>query len=274
MESTEERSREEGQEESLQGDFAVTFPQLAEDSLPQDEEYCLVRVQGQRRRIRFHDYHEIYAIPGLYEHIFYEKLDCQSPALLGLLLAHEVRRAGARMPALRVLDVGAGNGIMGEVLAEAGVPRVVGVDILPEAAQAAERDRPGLYDAYHAVNLLDLPRPVRDALDSERFNALTLVAALGFGDIPPEAFSVAYNLVQDGGFVAFNLRDLFLERNDASGFAHQVQSLLEEGCLEELIRVRYVHRLSITGEPLYYTGIIGRKRSGIPMALRERRGDN
>ena len=76
-----------GQEEESEGAaFAVTFPQLAADSVPQDEEYCLVRLEGQTRRIRFHDYHEIYAIPGLYERIFYEKLACQSPALLGKLL--------------------------------------------------------------------------------------------------------------------------------------------------------------------------------------------
>jgi hypothetical protein len=32
--------------------------------------------------------------------------------------------------------------------------------------------------------------------------------------------------------------------------------------------VRYVHRLSITGEPLYYTGIVGRKRADIPATRR------
>ena len=262
------------EDESEDGSFAVTFPDLADESVPQDVEYCLVEQDGETRRIRFHDYHEIYRVPGLYEHIFYDRLNCRSPSLLGLLLEHEAVRFGMDMESLRVLDVGAGNGIMGEVLAEAGVQRLVGIDILKEAALAAERDRPGLYDAYHAVDLLALPRPLHQALESERFNALTLVAALGFGDIPPEAFTVAFNFVEDGGFVAFNLRDQFLNRSDSSGFARLVQSALEEGCLEELVRVRYVHRLSITGEPLYYTGVIGRKQGDLPTGEPPRRKDN
>jgi predicted TPR repeat methyltransferase len=262
------------EDESERGSFAVTFPELQEDSLPQDAEYCLVEQRGVTRRIRFHDYHEIYTIPGLYEHIFYDRLNCRSPSLLGLLLEHEVTRADMDMEALRVLDVGAGNGIMGEVLADAGVQRLVGIDILEEAARAAERDRPGLYDAYHAVDLLELPRPLHQALEANRFNALTLIAALGFGDIPPEAFTVAFNFVEDGGFVAFNLRDLFLDRADCSGFERLVHFALAEGSLQELVRARYVHRLSITGEPLYYTGLIGRKLGDLPTGQPARRKDN
>ena len=49
---------------------------------------------------------------------------------------------------LRVLDLGAGNGIVAERLTEAGVGHIVGVDLLEEAAQAAERDRPDAYDDY------------------------------------------------------------------------------------------------------------------------------
>lgn len=262
------------EEESEYGRFLVTFPQLEAETVPQDVEYCIVRVEGEERRIRFHDYDEIYRIPGLYEHIFYEKLDCQSPVLLGKLLEHEAHRLGVHLEELNVLDVGAGNGIMGEVLAEMGADTLVGVDILEEAAEAADRDRPGLYDAYYPVNLLDLPRPVHEALRGTRFNCLTMIAALGFGDIPPEAFTVAYNFIADGGLVAFNLRDRFLDGSDSSGFARLIGRMLEEGWLEELIRVRYVHRLSITGEPLYYTGIIGRKQSDILGPHAGRRSDN
>jgi hypothetical protein len=256
------------------GPFVVTFPQVQADSVPQDEEYCLVRVDGHSRRIRFHDYHEIYEIPGLYEHIFYETLGCQSPALMAKLLEHEVARAGQELDELTVLDVGAGNGIMGQVLADSGVETLVGVDILAEAARAAERDRPGLYDAYHPVDLLALPPEVHASLEARSFDCLTLIAALGFGDIPPEAFVVAYNLVADGGFVAFNLRDRFLTGADASGFARLIGRMLDEGWLEELIRARYVHRRSITGEALYYTGIVGRKHADVPTGRPSPRKDN
>ncbi len=45
---------------------------------------------------------------------------------------------------LRVLDLGAGNGVVGEELKKRGVSRLVGVDIITEAQAATERDRPGV----------------------------------------------------------------------------------------------------------------------------------
>ena len=42
-------------------------------------------------------------------------------------------------------------------------------------------------------------RAVHEALEAQHFNCLTMIAALGFGDIPPEAFTVAYNFIEDGG---------------------------------------------------------------------------
>jgi hypothetical protein len=101
-----------------------------------------------------------------------------------------------------------------------------------------------------------------------------MIAALGFGDIPPEAFAVAYNYVDDGGLVVFNLRDVFLDGTVPSGFAALIERMLARGWLEELLRVRYVHRLSITGAPLFYTGIVGRKRAGLPGPREGRRRDN
>lgn len=97
-------------------DFSVTFPEAASQHLDQDEEFCYLHTGESKRRIRFHDYGEIYNIPGLYEYLFYEKLECQSPSILGTLLDHEVSRQGKEMKDLCVLDMGAGNGIMGEVL--------------------------------------------------------------------------------------------------------------------------------------------------------------
>lgn len=244
--------------------YAVSFPTLENGELTQDEEYCLVKTDRWERRIRFHDYGEVYNIPGLYEHIFYEKLECQSPSIMGKLLDHEVSRQGMEMEALSVLDVGAGNGIMGEVLSESGVNSLVGVDILPEAAKAAERDRPGLYDAYYPVNLLQPPVEVWEQLESTEFNCLTMIAALGFGDIPPPVFATAFNLIADGGFVTFNLKEDFLEAKDPTGFAGLIRKMSVEEQMDIRVEVRYVHRLSISGEPLFYRGIVGQKLTDLP----------
>ena len=57
-----------------------------ETSVAQDEEWCDVVVGGEKRRIRFHDYHAIFEIPGLYETLFYERLKCCSPSRTVALL--------------------------------------------------------------------------------------------------------------------------------------------------------------------------------------------
>ena len=40
---------------------------------------------------------------------------------------------------------------------------------------------------------------------------MTCVAALGFGDIPPLAFADAFNLVASPGWIAFNIRDRYVD---------------------------------------------------------------
>ncbi|HEX2297823.1 MAG TPA: methyltransferase domain-containing protein, partial [Pseudonocardiaceae bacterium] len=167
-------------------------------------------VDGQWREIRFHDYGEIYAVESLYERLFYDILECRSPDVLAAAFAKQLQRCGGRPEQLHVLDLGAGNGIMGEKLVELGVGSVVGVDILPEAKRAAQRDRPGVYRAYHVLDLAQLSPGARYALHRPRPNTLTCVAALGFGDIPPRCFTTAFNLITDGGWVVFTIKDDFL----------------------------------------------------------------
>jgi hypothetical protein len=68
--------------------LAVEFP--GDELLDQDVEWCRVTVGGETREVRFHDYDEIYAIPGLYEFLFYERLKCCSPEVACGLLAQEL----------------------------------------------------------------------------------------------------------------------------------------------------------------------------------------
>jgi 2-polyprenyl-3-methyl-5-hydroxy-6-metoxy-1,4-benzoquinol methylase len=225
----------------------------------QDSEWCLVERDGEWREIRFHDYAEIYPIEGLYERLFYEILHCASPPIVRSLLQAELEGAGGTLADLRVLDLGAGNGIMAEELTTSGVGTVVGIDIIPEAREAAQRDRPGVYEDYRIVDMTALGATDRDALARHRFNGLTCVAALGFGDIPPVAFREAFNLVEDDGWVAFTIKDGFLSDRDTSGFAGLIKDAIESGSLEVRASERYQHRLSTAGEPLHYQAIVGRK---------------
>jgi SAM-dependent methyltransferase len=234
----------------------IRFPSDSDAELSQDQEWCEVLLDGEWQRIRFHDYGDIYAVEGLYEHLFYARLRCQSPAVVAALLAEAVEDAGDDPAGLSVLDLGAGNGMVGEALRECGFEELTGVDITPEAGEAVERDRPGVYADYHVCDLLDPPEQLEDA----RFGAMTSVAALGFGDVPPEVFTAALDRVQDGGWVAFTIKEDFLDRGeDDSGFARLIAGLLRDGAIDERGRRRYRHRLDVAGEPIHYVAIAGVK---------------
>jgi SAM-dependent methyltransferase len=241
-------------------EFTIHLPRADGVVLDQDEEYCEIEVDGRRRRIRFHDYGEIFDTPGLYERLFADSLSCESPRVVVDLLEDVVTSDGEDPQGLDVLDFGAGNGMVGEQLARIGAQSIVGVDLLEQAKHAAERDRPGIYEEYHALDMTALPAADRQALERRSFNCLTCVAALGFGDVPPEAFKAAYDVISAPGWIAFNIRDQFVDDDDVSGFSQALDGLFAEGALVERARVTYPHRLSARGEPLNYVAIVAQKQ--------------
>lgn len=259
-----------GNQETLEmgGSFRVEFPSDHHDELDQDREWCMVTTaDGTRRKLRFHDYDEIYSIPGLYEHLFYEKLKCDSPRIVSDLLLREAEHEGLAAEDMRILDIGAGNGMMGESLVERGVDHVVGVDIIPEAEVALKRDRPGIYADYHVADLTRLATAQKLGLAANRFQCMTSVAALGYGDIPPVAFGEACNLVAPDGWVAFTIKETFLEESDSTGFSTFIRRAVASGALEIRVKQRYRHRYSVAGEPLYYTAVIASKRGPLDSCL-------
>lgn len=247
-----------GSSRSTNGKLLVALPEPSL-SMTQDAEWCVVRAGGRWRQIRFHDYDELYSVPGLYEKVIYDILRCDSPHVVRSLLAAELSDAAVPADELRVLDLGAGNGMVGEELADLGAKFIVGVDIIEEAAEATERDRPGVYDNYHVVDMTALDEGQRRELAGYRFNALTCVAAIGFGDIPTRAFVAAYNLICPGGWIAFNVKEDFLTIGDRLGFSKLIRSMLDDGTLELRQRQRYQHRLATDRHPLYYVAMVGRK---------------
>ena len=238
----------------------VAFPP-ANDSLDQDEEWVVTNSAGRWRKVRLHDYHEVFAVPGLYEKWVYDVLGCHSPQVVCRLLREAVAEAGQEMADLRVLDFGAGNGYVAGLLRGMGAEAFLGADLHREAADAAERDRPGLYDDYVVGDITDLDPERAGAIESFGPNCLTCVAALGFGDVPPKAFAAAVERVEQGGWLAFTIRDRFLEARDKSGFAGLIGRMLDSGRLELARRERFVHRVASDGEELVYEALVGRKRA-------------
>lgn len=247
----------------MQKRYKIQFPALGTTDLRQDEVYFYLQQSDNKRKIRFHDYDELYKLPGLYEQLFYDRLKCQSPQKVAEILMDSVAQSNHNFTQLRILDFGAGNGMMGDALKKYGVSRLVGVDIIAEARQATERDRPGMYDAYYVADFCNLDQDRREEIASWSFDCLTTVAALGFGDIPPRAFIEAFNIIQSQGWVAFNIKETFLDTSDNSGFSRMMRELIFSEFLDLYHLERYRHRYSMEGEPLYYFAIAGRKNFDI-----------
>jgi SAM-dependent methyltransferase len=249
--------------------FKIEFPKISAHDCDQDEEYFFLvepdrREDRNKRKILFHDYAKIYNIVGLYEQLFYERLKCNSPKKVLEALRYSISQAQENFTELRVLDLGAGNGMMGEQVRRQGVARLVGADIIPEAQEANDRDRPTVYDAYYVADFCNLTSHQKKDLEEWSFNCLTTVAALGFGDIPAKAFTEAFNILQSEGWIAFNIKETFLDKSDLTGFSVAIRELIFSEYLDVYYLERYRHRLSMEGKPLYYFAIAGRKNSDIP----------
>jgi hypothetical protein len=218
--------------------------ELPDEPLQQDEEQCEIVVDGRRQRVRFHDYAAVYAIPA-----------STSTSSSGCWSAGRPRSspgccsASATPRGLAVLDFGAGNGMVGAELRRGRRRAASSVRPARRCADAALRDRPGVYDDYVVCDITD---PVAAApLDDHRFTALTCVAALGFGDVPPAAFVAAFDRIADGGAIAFTIKEDFLADGEPSAFARLIAVCSTPGA-EERGRERYVHRLAADGRPLHY----------------------
>ena len=100
------------------------------------------------------------------------------------------------------------------------------------------------------------------ALGKWDFNVLLTVAALGYGNIPTQGFVNAFNLIEDGGWIAFNIKDRFMSDEDDTGYHDTLKAMM--GNSFDALNIRhYCHRLSMSGDPLYYYAVIGRKKGDI-----------
>lgn len=242
------------------GDYDVEIPNDAEQ-MDQNEEWVKVVTKNEEKKLRIHDYANLYKIPGLYEEVVYDRLKCCSPEVVCDTLEKIMDDVDSP---LNVLDFGAGNGIVAEHLRERfPCAAVIGLDILPEAREAAERDRPDVYDDYLVMDVSNMDGSKVQKFEAWNFNSLVTVAALGFGDIPAKAFVNVFNLIEEGGWVAFNIKDRFMSSDDDTGYHDTIEAMMG-GSLDVMQQTRYCHRLSVTGEPLHYYAIAGRKIADVP----------
>ncbi len=226
----------------------------------------LIRVRfddGTVEELRLHDYERLYSLPGVYEAIVQERLQCSSPATIASMLAEAVDRVGWERGSVRVLDLAAGNGVSGEALAAEGLRPVIGTDIVPVARTATLRDRPGLYDSYLVLDLLDLSAPQQATVAGAGANALSCVAPVGEApqQLPSAAFAAAARLLAADALIAY-IHEPRLGVPDVVTPAFWASELGPDVRVQELERRRYVHRRTVNGQPFEMDGVVLRLRRG------------
>jgi len=228
---------------------------------PGGEDWVEFGPADDRTRVAFHGYAVLYAEPGLYERVFYDELGmCSSARVVGLY-ADALEQLGRSPGDERVLDLGAGNGLGGEELRARGVGRVFGIDLEPEARNAAHRDRPEVYDDYLVGDIVSLPD---DELAALAPTAVLALSALGPGHAPPAVLDRALRLLPAGGLFAFAVTPTLLPDSDdpagqASGYPAYLVDLFGRRA-EELSRHIYVHRRRTDGSDDGAVAFIGRMR--------------
>ena len=248
----------------MSNQFQVRLPENSED-LPINEEYFFITEGGQERRLKLHDYDEVYRIPGLYSYLALEKLSYRSPDVMSTLLVENLNSSGDSVQMLKLLELGAGSGLFGQAITKLGVTSIIGIDIVPEAAIAAQRDSPGVYQNYFVEDLTQLSLSTRELLEMEQLNGFVCCSALSEGHIPVKAFATGVNLIKNDGWVLFNLSKTSYDcEQDCPEFVQFYRHAIAQGYLQIQCTKTYLHRRFFNGQSLEYVAIVAKKQSNIP----------
>ena len=163
---------------------------------------------------------------------------------------------------LTILDVAAGNGIVGaelrkQLARKPGIRRLIGTDLLESARSAALRDRPDVYDDYITADLTQ-HQPQGSGILPPSSDIVVICAALGpeDGDLPLEAVDGAISLLREGGLLALTVNAAGSQRAGSSpprwqDFMASVTTTNDVShweSLEEVARRRFRHRKNVQGK--------------------------
>jgi hypothetical protein len=217
----------------------------------QDEETLTVTVDGREETMRLHEYGRVYAIPGLYEEIL-RRLEYASPDKVAELL---LSAPGVVPAEVHALDLAAGNGVSADPLLARGAGLLVGMDLIPEARDAALRDRPDSYAEFVAG---DVGEPGLVAGLVERYALNAVACSGGISHIPVDAFNAGWNAFPAGSWLVATAAE---DMGDPEGgtYGRWVAGEVAEGRLADVYVERFRHRLAMSGEPIEYTALRARK---------------
>ena len=119
----------------------------------------------------------------------------------------------------RILDAGAGTGLVGECLAESGYHDLYAMDL--SVGMLDEARRKALYKAFHQMTLGE-----ELGFDTDSFDSVISVGVFTTGHAPAHAFDELARITKPGGLIVFSLRvDLYEE----GGFKEYQAGLEEAG---------------------------------------------
>lgn len=241
-------------------DFKVRLPEDVQYKAA-GEEYFFLTENGKERKIMLQDYETLYGIPGFYEHLAYNYLNYRSPSVLFSMLKAKLKQHNTPASGLRVLEIGAGSGLMGKKLKELGVASITAIDIIEHAANAARRDYPGIYREYFVEDMTCLSENTSKAIKNEHFNCLVCCSALSH--IPATAFTGIFNLVEPGSLVAFNILKEDWEDKRGSGFTGRHPWVNNPEIFHLYDQKNYLHRTRTNGSAIDYVALTGIKKDQI-----------
>ncbi len=246
--------------------FKVRFPEKVAYEQAGEEYFFLKEEEKstRERKIMLHDYETIYKTSMLYEYVLFEKLQYQSHTVLTSTLSKLLGLDGNRIAPLSILEVGAGTGCVGYSLKEMGAKSVTAIDIIPEAAEAANRDYPKVYDKYY---IEDFAQPSKQAIrELEVKNFDMLICCSAFGHMPQSAFINAFNLIDIGGWIVFNVPKNQWENTDDQSIKTLHPWIMQPEIFELHYQNTYRHRYRCQEqqEEVEYVGLIGCKKANIP----------
>ena len=129
-----------------------------------------------------------------------------------VLAAHVPRNA-------RILDAGAGTGLVGEILSSMGYQRMVAMDLSQGMLEEARKK--GVYESFHQMVM-------GETLDYETgsFDAVITVGVLTVGHAPASSLDELVRVTRPNGHIVFSLRPDVYESN---GFRERQDELESQG---------------------------------------------
>jgi SAM-dependent methyltransferase len=246
--------------------YAVRAPATLQSAYEPDE-CCEVQIDGHWKRFRLNDHRAMFAHPGLYEQLLVDQLNCTTPQRAVGTFGEVLFDWHGSPGELRVLEIGAGNGLVAAEMRQLGASAILGIDHRPEASKAVRRDRPWAYDVYLLGRLSMRKSQLRRHVESFAPNCLVMLAGDNEDSLDAAAFAAAWNLLTDQAWVVFSMSETSLCSGRQARFQQLIRKMTELGCIQMECYRRYVHRVTMGGVPVCHVLFVARKLQPVPATI-------